>query len=115
MIGDKIIRVLECCVEKGKCNECPYYLPYGINCGYHKDKNALNLINRQKAEIERLERNLEEAFAEIEELKTLQTELVTEFAERLKEMSEHFWEEKENFVSEETIDNLVKEMAGDDR
>lgn len=37
-----------------------------------------------KAEIERLELNLEEAFAEIEEFKTLQIELVNEFAEKLK-------------------------------
>ena len=36
---------------------------------------------------------------------------IKEFAERLKEESEHFWEEKENFVSEEQIDNLLKEMG----
>ena len=41
-------------------------------------------INSQKAEIERLERNLEEAFAEIEELRTLQTDLVNEFVKKLK-------------------------------
>lgn len=37
-----------------------------------------------KSEIERLERNLEEAFAEIEELRTLQTDLVNEFVKKLK-------------------------------
>lgn len=37
-----------------------------------------------KAEIERLQRNLEESFAEIEEIKTLQTERVNEFAKKLK-------------------------------
>lgn len=41
------------------------------------------------------------------------SEAYKEFAERLKEMSEHFDLEKENFVSEETIDNLLKEMAGE--
>lgn len=34
---------------------------------------------------------------------------IKEFAEKLKEKSEYFWEEKESFVSEEDIDNLVKE------
>ncbi len=38
-------------------------------------------------------------------------EAIKEFAQRLKEKSEYFWEEKESFVSEENIDNLVKEMT----
>lgn len=38
-------------------------------------------------------------------------EAIKEFVERLKEKSEHFELEKENFVSEEDIDNLVKEMT----
>ena len=74
--------------------------------------NAIDLINRQKAEIKRLKNekdNLIRTYAEC------QAEAVKEFAERLKDMSEHFWEEKENFVSEETIDNLVKEMVGEDK
>ena len=44
---------------------------------------------------------------------TIKSKAIREFAERLKEMSEHFELEKENFVSEETVDNLVKEMVGD--
>jgi hypothetical protein len=40
-------------------------------------------------------------------------EAYKEFADRLKDMSEHFWEEKENFVSEEQIDNLLKELVRD--
>jgi hypothetical protein len=47
--------------------------------------------------------------------KKIKAEAYKEFAERLKDMSEHFWEEKENFVSEEQIDNLLKEMVGEDK
>ena len=47
-------------------------------------------------------------------LDNVRAEAVKEFAERLKDMSEHFWEEKENFVSEEQIDNLLKELVGED-
>ena len=81
----------------------------------------LDFINRQKAEIERLCMELDEViiakdllFDESEALiKKTKIEAIKEFSERLKDMSEHFWEEKENFVSEDDIDNLVKEMVGE--
>ena len=50
LTDNEIIKALECCIEKGKCNDCPCYLPYGINCAYHKNKTALDLINRLQAE-----------------------------------------------------------------
>ena len=88
-----------------------------------------------KAEVERLKKNETDidnfcrglckermfngnAVAKFEDLQSyinkVKSEAVKEFAERLKDMSEHFWQEKENFVSEEQIDNLVKEMVGED-
>ena len=81
------------------------------------EKDALfDKAEELKAEIERLKTNLN---VELENFATeydnkIKAEAYKEFAERLKDMSEHFWEEKENFVSEEQIDNLLKELVGDD-
>ena len=113
MTDNEIIKALECCVEKGKCNECPYYLPYGINCGYHKDKNALNLINRQKAEIERLNGNL---FTISNACMQRRNEAIEEFAYRLTDKADLIKVNAFNskwVISQEDIDNLVKEMVGD--
>lgn len=58
-MNDKdIIKALELCCDKMKCNECPYR---DKNCLFVRD--VLNLINRQQAEIERL-KAVEEAHRE---------------------------------------------------
>lgn len=46
---EEVIKALECCNSHGKCEQCPYF-------GKCKDlePDVLDLINRQKAEIERL-------------------------------------------------------------
>ena len=50
----EIIKALECCVkETHTCLECPY-TEFG-QCEFLVMKDALDLINRQKAEIERLQ------------------------------------------------------------
>ena len=94
-------------------------------CGFRNCNLAcevLDLINRQKAEIERLSEVIngfeEQSHKELMDFMALskkyekaRAEAVKEFAERLKEKSEHFEMERENFVSEEDIDNLVKELT----
>lgn len=43
------------------CSECPiYHSDTGGTCAYELAQNALDLINRKKAEIERLEREIED-------------------------------------------------------
>ncbi len=59
MTDAEIIKALECCakaVNTFVCNEskCPLF---GTNCIDILSKNALDLINRQKAEIGRLKEN----------------------------------------------------------
>ena len=86
-------------------------------------KDALDLINRQKAEIERFKISHSQFISDInaykEKLKTAKTEAVKEFAERLKEYVESYDVTTGykitivNAVEEETIDNLVKEMVGE--
>ena len=57
MTNNEIIKALECCVnEKADCKGCPYE---SDGCLIENGKNklledTLDLINRQKAEIERL-------------------------------------------------------------
>lgn len=61
MTDKEIIKALECCTTKGaKCSDCPAF-----NKVDHSDckkyfKCAIDLINSQKAEIERLNNELKE-------------------------------------------------------
>ena len=56
LTDNEIIKALECCVD-GDCRDCPYG---GTRCeGF--EENLLSLINRQKAEIEELNRELRRA------------------------------------------------------
>ena len=95
MTDNEIIKASECCLS-GKdydtaCMKCP------IEPICESDdillKYALDLINRQKAEIERLQT------------------AVKEFAERLKEKLQWDVEFDNKLVFESDIDNLVKEMT----
>lgn len=118
MSDEDIIKALECCKE-AKLNqdcldlECPFATEYGCNIDVEELRNAaLDLINRQKAEIEKLKEDnnfhirLEALLVEqrdgrdklIEQidtqndelrmkLKTAKTEAIKEFAERLKKES----------------------------
>lgn len=68
MTDNDIIKALECCSKSGwlnDCDGCPCYDEtediQTSECQERLMKNALDLINRQKAEVERLERNFRAA------------------------------------------------------
>lgn len=123
MTYDEIIKVLEYVTgEDSNCLECEYasVLPFP-DCRKNVAKNALDLINRQKAEIERLEKDLTKCKLEKEMLyhvaEEIQTVTIEDFAERLKKemcceddcgyhCSDYCYECK-NYVP--VIDKLVKE------
>ena len=122
---DEIIHSLKVCSNDGDCSECKIN-PHKGNYGYCTSlaiKAALDLINRQKAEIERLYIVLEEnqkatkhwkdiAHRETGYVKAAKAEAIKEFAERLKSSKikpEFPWDDF--FVTEDTIDTLVKEMT----
>ena len=74
-----------------------------------------DLINRQKAEIERLKRLLEEDEAKYKECaKRFYKEAIKEFAERLKDKQQTFISDEYayKFICLIEIDNLVKEKVG---
>ena len=57
MNDNDIIKALECCKIKTppyKCEECPLLRGMSNSCIYECKELAYDLINRQKAEIERL-------------------------------------------------------------
>ena len=132
MTDNEIIEALECCVKhNGNCEPCEIW----EFCREHSDQmpiETLDLINRQKAEIERLNKELVENKADNRyiqrlealfkcasmELKTAKAEAIKEFAERLKENEQEVCSGHgihERVVSVWRIDNLVKEMVGDEK
>lgn len=54
LTDEQIIKALECCAGDDGCNVCPMYKP-SSECITELQGKVLDLINRQKAEIERLE------------------------------------------------------------
>lgn len=134
MTDNEIIKALECCISdddgtrERPCKGCP--LLQDDSCSNSLRKYALDLINRQKAEIERLEKKANTPFAKItfdrdklqeivdEYVKNIEidinlakSEAIKEFAERLKEKATSAFYEEHKYVDTEDIDNLVKEMT----
>lgn len=119
MTDEVIIKVLECCfLSECACENCPYS-NLEICDTAKMIKMVIDFINRQKAEIENVNvycENLEISQNHLlNELATAKSEAIKEFAERLK--SKVFtplgtWF-TEKVVTENSINNLVKEMTGD--
>jgi hypothetical protein len=132
MNDNEIIKALGYCISDGRCKYCPYYETSCLN----QTRNALDLINRQKAEIENrdkresfLFRKIHERDSEIERLEadrealingqtTLQkmyAEAIKKFAERLKQQVITVplcqYEEYGYKAVHYEIDELVKEMT----
>ena len=134
----EIIKALECCI-KDDCINCPMDINQKCLSIYH---HALDLINRQKSEIdsakakieicaeviERQDKEIERLQKKVEELsevlsdsiriryKEAQSEAVKEFAERLKTEIDirPTHSKKQNECVFFLIDNLVKEMVGEE-
>ena len=132
MTDNEIIKALECLRGNAfDCGECPYCSCYPAPCEQQVAKDVLSLINRQKEEIERLKnRDLQvEVLEKLE--REIKAEAVKEFADRLKEQdgyNNHVFDDcasilvpKEYLKGRDekikevwtTIDNLVKEMVGE--
>lgn len=115
MTDEQIIKALDCCHSElgNMCSICPLFDPDNDYCEDELHKNALNLINRQKAENEWLLQKLQQA----------KSEAIKEFAENLKEEMRldddcnydcaqcHY--DCKDYIS--FIDNLVKEMTEEEK
>ena len=125
LTDNEIIKALECC-SKGEvyadCERlgCPLYLGISLGCKYVDNENklyadALDLINRQQAEIEKLKIENQALRMAANSYKLhyneAKVEAVKEFADRLKK--ECIIDRGYEILQEGTIDNLVKELVGD--
>lgn len=124
---NEIVKALECCREKD-CGDCQMIEYPQTICEWDVFDLAIDLINRQKAEIERLNHIRAELSKEndalkeekdnlIKTYKECMTEAIKEFADRLKEgyaPSGDFGDPFVLTVTAKWIDNLVKEMIGED-
>ena len=112
---EEIVKALECCQSHTitDCRDCPNRAS-GDNCVNELMRNALDLINRQKAEIERLkaEQMMAEGYADALEERA-KAEAIKEFAERLKANMCHGYPylEIEEDLFRRDVDNLVAEMT----
>ncbi len=131
MTDEQIIKALECCIAHENCEEvscefCPY--ERDLNCTGVMMQNAIDLINRQKAEIESLKQIIDEEDNEILELQKriifwredlnyqpekIKSAAIKEFAERLKNNT--FLAKEKNSVEHTIwiyeIDKIVKEIT----
>lgn len=118
MTDNDIIKALECCLDTSPltCKNCPLFNVKNSTmvCSKSVTKFALDLINRQQTEIERLTKETMNMAATIE---SCQSEAIKWFAERLKEeisIRPTHSNEQNKYVCF-LIDNLVKEMVGEEK
>ena len=133
MTDEQIIKALKCCAtdDGDDCSQCPYgnivYKPGNGGCVNRCRKDALDLINRQKAEIEELrerisylEKSIDCSRKEynrlLQKLQQAKYEAIKEFAERLKSISTglEIGDDKKvkmMAVSTTAIDKIAKEMT----
>ena len=123
MTDNEIIKALECC-GGSNCHECPIE-----GCTDDIFGNALDLINRQKAEIERLKKKIDglNIFTK-NHIKVIRLQEMKEFAEELEyfvlnediEVVEPKCKDYESYINganqfrhqiKNGINNLVKEMT----
>lgn len=106
---DGFFKSLECCVEALNCESCPLrditeckeYLNYGI----------FQLINRQKAEIEKLQNALAISQKETRRYAQRWPEAIEEFVKRLKKKAFSDDDSGEPYVYFQEVDEVAKEMT----
>lgn len=113
MTDNEIIKALEYCRDSEDCIICPYIETTDMYCEDKLRIDVINLLYRQKAEIEKLKDEL----ADARYLNTVaESDGIKEFADELKNFAypSRDWSHGEHpcVVEVEDIDNLVKDMAG---
>lgn len=86
MTDNEIIKALKCCgnIVDSTCKECVYHETYNASCVVRLMRDALGLINRQKAEIAELQRRIVFWREDLNYQPEIErAEAIKEFAERL--------------------------------
>lgn len=114
---EEIIRNYEWCIgcTSDRCRECT--MDEEGFCEEELQDLVLDLINRQKAEIEKLKGStIVSNIMESQRIKRkAKAEAYKEFAERLKSYLLLNKKGEMSVISFENVDNLLKEMVGEDR
>lgn len=115
MKDNEIIKALECCYDLDSsaiCCQCPLHQTEDCRDAY-LGLQAYNLINRQKAEVERLNY---ENLQMIASIKHLRVEAIKECIETMKPWYRFLCVDEGDWCQqlEAHAYNLVKEMVGDD-
>lgn len=130
MTDEQIIKALECCyIGLGNmCSKCPLSETDNEYCEHKLQKSATDLIKRQKSEIERLKKDLEQSEQSGDILETILGEknanlselffkerdnAVREFADMLKQNADNYGSGDE-FIAVSVIDDVVKDMTRSD-
>ena len=107
---DEIVKALECC-KNANCCRCPF--DGETDCVHECAEVTLDLINRQKAYIEKV-KPIHNSFER--ELECAKQEAIKEFADRLKKEVDGWYYDFANIDDTmgalRDIDRLVKEMTG---
>lgn len=114
MTDNEIIKALERCgnIVDSTCKECAYHETYNASCVVRLMRNALDLINRQKAEIEKWKKKANTPFAKVTFDRDKLQEMVDECVKNIEidinlaksEAIKEFAEELEYFVLNEDIE-----------
>ena len=117
MTDKEIIKALGVCISALDCTECPY--TNVLKCSIERD--CIDLINRQQAEIERLEADIEWQDSSISSLLDIvnsnyqngRADAAREFAERVKDIIDEPLQIEGRIIDRmlDKIDSLVKEMT----
>lgn len=117
MTDNEIVEALKLCTTQDgsiPCYDCPYWDDGVQKCEGLNHTDLLGLINRQKAEIDSLKKEIQITKDAYNMLQTkneiAKSEAVKEFASRLK----YGVPQEYGVISCYDVDNLVKEMVGDE-
>ena len=119
MTDNDIIKALECCTVCSSietCGRCPYAeCPTRKGCVGEMVKDALDLINRQKAEIERLTEEVNSKYKWENKLdktiKETESEAIKGFEDKILDLFPA--DKNHTTISRFTVKQIVKEMVGD--
>lgn len=136
LTDEEIIEALEFCVKARCSKDCSYKNIGNANCIKNIMKDSLDLINRQKAEIEKLKeenKNYQELLTHekganialrvmydkvSKNIKTAKSEAYKEFAKKLKArtaVTAHgFGDDRYDLINDDFIEKILKEMVGEE-
>ena len=117
MTDNEIIKALERCSSKeyDACCGCPYAVEFSCGeCTAENAKDVVDIINRQKAEIERLKAEVDKVNHDYillcSDVAENRAEAIKDFAERLKAKFDRYGAEHYYYSF---VDDVVREMGVD--